>query len=181
MKHITFIVIIVTAFGCSYHTDTLSRGGGISREDLDGLSVAHLATFWQGLEPKIRETDPSGVLLSSREGYICGKQWEWVKPHGDEKSRRIGISVFETQAAAVAAMKFRLRNIASVTVEGADEGTFSGRWWRGVSSAFITVNHRNCIIEVALLSGKYDEHATLLKETATKVISQIDTLKGCEQ
>jgi len=160
--------------GCNPPVPTVPTTRQLTCEDIDGLQVTNISAFWQELEPKIDSSDLSGIL-SKREGYICGKRWEWIKPYKG-RSRLIGISVFESQSAAVAAMEFRLRNIAAVTVVGTDDGTFHGRWWRGVLDPFIGVNYRNCIIEVDLLNNNFDQCATLLKETATTIISQMDVL-----
>ena len=171
MKRILTILTVIYC-GCNPVVRTVSTTRQLTCEDIDGLHVTNISAFWQGLEPKIDSGNPSGIL-SMREGYVCGKRWEWIKPY-EGRSRLIEISVFESQSAAVAAMEFRMRNIASATVFGADDGTFSGRWWRGVSSAFIGVNHRNCIIIVNLLNSNFDQYATLLKETASTIISQMD-------
>jgi len=179
MKRFIFIILFVVASGYITTIHANSEKKQLARQDLERLSLTNLSIFWQGLVPTIHTNDPSGCILSGRDGYICAKCWEWIKPY-EEKSRRIGITVFTSQSAAIAAMEFRLRNIAPVTVAGDNDGTFPGPWHHGHSggglSAFMCVNYRNCIIEVSILSGGYDENATLLKETATTIISQIETL-----
>ena len=172
MLWVTFIVGISA---CAFLGPAIPKSRYITRKDLDRLAITKISAFWQGLEPETKHEDPSGALLKSREGYICGKAWKWIKPYSN-KSRLLGISVYESQSQAVAAMELRLKNVAVPSISGPADGTFPGRWWHGFDDAFLSVNYRNCNIEVSLLNGaRYANSERLLKEAAKSVISQIDT------
>ncbi len=175
MKRFLLVSFIVGISACAFLGPPIPKSRHITSKDLDRLAITNISAFWQGRKPEAKHADPSGVLLKSQEGYICGKTWDWIKPY-DTKSRTIGISVFESKSKAVAAMEWRFQNVAARSISGPDDGTFPGRWWRGFSDAFLVVNYRNCNIEVCLLNGaRYSNCERLLKETATSVISQIDT------
>lgn len=169
------VTFIVGISACAFLGPAIPKSRHITRKDLDRLAITKISAFWQGQEPETKPEDPSRVLLKSREGYICGKTWKWIKPYS-YKSRLLGIKVYESQSQAVAAMERRLKKSAAPSISVPADGTFPGRWWRGYDDAFLAVNYRNCNIEVSLLNGaRYANSERLLKQTATSVISQIDT------
>jgi len=128
------------------------------------LSSLSLSDFWQGAKPEAR--DAPGGLFTRAPGYLGGKRWE-------TKERHIGISVFVSEEAAVAAMEFRIKNVASVIKQGGDKG-FAGRWWYTSGSPNgVFVSYHNAILEVQCDGGTYEDRAQLLLSTGGKVIDRM--------
>jgi hypothetical protein len=134
--------------------------------ELSLSSLLSLADFWQGAKPEALDADPSGVLFTRAKGYLGGKVWK-------TKERNIGISVFVSQEAAVAAMEFRIKNVASRIKQGGDKG-FAGRWWytSGIPNG-VFVSYHNAILEVGCYGGTYEDRAQLLLSTGGKVIERM--------
>ncbi len=143
------------------------RTNTLSLANARNLSLPSLADFWQDGSPEISERDPSGVLFSHSSGFLGSLVWR-------TKERNIGISVFVTQEAAVAAMECRTTNVASVITQGTNV-VLAAKWWyiSGIPNG-IFVCHRNAIVEVGCYGGKYADRAELLKSTVRQVIQNIE-------
>ena len=148
---------------------TAARGTETNRIEatqLQRLDLSGLTNFWQGSAPEPTQRDPSGVLFKDSAGFADARSW-WTK------ERSIGISLFASQEAAIAAMESRTTNVASVVTRGTNT-VLAAKWWytSGIPNG-IFVCHRNAIVEVECYGGKYEDRAELLKSTVRRVIQNI--------
>ena len=112
------------------------------RSKLPLLSLAEVNHFWQGDSIKHISHFIDGNF-NDYAGFLDG-----IKYSGDKK--KVAVSVFQSQAAAIEAMELRRDNVAAVIEPGSSSENLKGKWWFGNNVLnYVFVNQWNTIIEVS--------------------------------
>jgi hypothetical protein len=85
--------------------------------------------------------------------------------------------VFNSQAAAIEAMVYRIINVVSIIVEGGKHELIKVKWWY-TKNPFnaVFLNQHNTIIEVANYYADSNELDNMLVETAVEIARGVDAL-----
>ena len=172
MRTFLLSLIVLSFFACNKSDPaTIPVQKYFNPDDLSKLKLDSVPDFWENSNFKIDDTFWSYIVYpeENNKGVMYSIRIDGTK------SKIIGVSVFETQAKAIAGMKFRITDVAAVILEGTAKSSFSGEWWYSDGSAFF-VNQWNTIIEVTILTSNYKDVEKELMETAAEIAKRVDRL-----
>ena len=132
-------------------------------EVVDRFRATDFTSFLGRGPATFRPDNLGGVLFKMQPGYLGG---------GTLRSsvRGVGIAVFESKQAALAAVKARRHNVAAVIHQGQQERNLIKHWWFSESQALLSIVHHNVVVEVSDLRRRYSETEKELWATATGFI-----------
>jgi ankyrin repeat protein len=113
-----------------------------------------------------RKDNLGGVLFKIQKGYLGGGTLE-------ASDRGVGIALFESHAAALAAVEARRRNVAAVITKGPRKRDEIADWWFSdrQPQALLSIVHKNVVVEVADRRKPYSEVEQELWTTAKEIIA----------
>lgn len=131
-----------------------------AREVVDSFRTADFASFLGNGPVTFRADNLGGVLFKMQPGYLEGGTLR-------SSSRWVGMAVFESKQAALAAVEARRQNVSAVIDQGQQERNRIEHWWFGETQAFLSIVQENMVVEVGGLNRHYSEIEKELWAAAT--------------
>jgi len=138
MNKYLFLLLSIIVLQCSNSLNSNSTEPFLAQPSLDKLALDSLPAFW-GSDTGHRTS--GGVDFPSQGGYIDDRIF-WAAG-----SRCLGVTIFTSKSAAIAAMEYRINNVACVIQKG---GSTDGKtWWYslGAGCNALFLSKYNTIIE----------------------------------
>jgi hypothetical protein len=172
MRNFTIIccLLIITSISCEKKNDTITKEKYFDPKDIELLSLKNIEGFWDDTDTNIKVSEVNGFFFISDTCFIEGYRY-----NGNEKG--LIISVFETKEIAIAAMEYRIQNVACLILPGEQNGNFEEVWWYSdCIPNCVFVNLWNTIIEVYYYDISFEEVEDILYDTAEEIIQRVDNL-----
>ena len=135
------------------------------------LELEDVGNFWSGDSIK-HISDYICSCFENHPGFINGARYNGV-------NKNIGVSVFNSQTAAIEAMDGRINTVACVIQSGVNNDILKGKWWfSDCIPNIIFVSQWNTIVEVNCYFSDYEQVKTLLIETAAEIAKRVDLLSN---
>ena len=128
-------------------------------EVVDRFRATDFTSFLGRDSVTFRANNLGGVLFKMQPGYLGGGTLR-------SSGRGVGIAVFESKQAALAAVEARRQNVAAVINQGQQERNRIKHWWFSESQALLSIVHENMVVEVIDLNKRYSEIEKELWATA---------------
>ena len=135
-----------------------------SLEIVDRLRDTDFTDFFGEAVLTFRANNLGGVLFKIQPGYLGGGTISSV-------DRKVGIAVFDSEQAALAAVEARRKNVAAVISPGLKERNGITHWWFSEHQALLSIVQENMVVEVGDLKKRYSEIENELWATAVSFIS----------
>jgi len=132
-------------------------------EVIDRFTRAGLSRFFAKGAAAFRKDNLGGVLFRIQKGYLGGGTFR-------SSHRGVGIALFESREAALAAVEARRRDVAAVITKGPKKRNEITDWWFTEDQALLSIVHKNMVVEVSVLDKPNREVEQELWTTAKEVI-----------
>ena len=150
--------VLLPGFGCFAATNDVS-----ANKLLERFKAADFSSFFGTTNATFRRDNLGGVLFKLRPGYVTGGTLR-------TRYRGVGIAIYESHEAAMAAVERRRKDVASVIEQGRKEQNGVTDWWFGESQALLSIVHRNIVFEVGDSDRRYSAVEDELWAVATKFL-----------
>ena len=130
---------------------------------LEQFKAADFSAFLGTTNAIFRKDNLGGVIFESRPGYVTGGTLEF-------RHRHIGIAIYESHEAAMAAVEWRRKDVAGVIEKGKREQNGVTHWWFGESQALLSIVHGRMVFEDCDSDKRYSAVEDELWATAMKFL-----------
>ena len=156
-----FAALAVLMMHCSI--GTAASGQMSATELLQRFRVTDFSSFLGTTNVVFRQDALGGVIFRRQAGYVAGGTLESVH-------RRVGVAIYESHEAAIAAVEAWRKDVASVIERGPHERSGTTDWWFGESQAYLAIVQDDVVFIVSDLDRRYSEASEELWATATKFL-----------
>ena len=167
MKFAHYLLVLSALFTVPWCRCVAAGDQSFSTAMFDGFRTADFSSFLGTTNAAFRKDNLGGVIFKSRPGYITGGTLE-------SGHRFVGIAVFESHQAAMAAVEWRRKDVAAIIEKGRRERNGVVHWWFGESQALLSIVQGSMVFEVCDLDRRYSDIEDGLWTEATKFLKIAD-------
>lgn len=140
--------------------------GLFTAELVDRFKIMDFSPFLGSDKPWFQKDNLGGVLFEERADYVAGATLR----HG---YRQVGIAVFKSHEAAIAAVEYRRRNVAAPIEIAQKPRNGVADWWFCEWQALLDIVQDNLVFEVGDIHGHYSKIEKELWNTAIKFLKEV--------
>ena len=155
------VAVWLPGFGCFAATNDTS-----AIKLLERFKAAEFSSFIGATNGTFRKDNLGGAIFKSRPGYFTGGTLRFAH-------RDVGIAIYESYEAALAALEWRRKNVANVIEQGRKEQNGVTHWWFCESQALLSIVQGNMVFEVCDLDRRYSAVEDELWVTATNFLKLV--------
>ncbi len=133
---------------------------------LEQFAATDFSSFFGEVTPTFRKDNLGGVLFKGRPGYITGGTLQ-------AGSRGVGIAVFESHDAAIDAVEWRRKNVATIIQKGSGSKSAFSNWWFSETQALLSVVEGRIVFEAHILNKRFSEAEEELWAVSEKLLRKI--------
>ena len=170
--HFTILILFAALFGISCHRQNSESAPPVfNAATAECLKHSDFNAFLGSSNVVFRADNLGGSLFKNAPDYIGG---------GTLRSKHcgVGMAVFGSRKAAIAAVDSRRTNVANVITAGAQTREGIRNWWFCEDQALLSIVHGNAVFEVTHLHKRYSEIENELWRTASELMEAAEQTDG---
>ena len=137
--------------------------GVTAAETLEKFKATDFSSFFRTDKATFRKDTLGGVIFKMRPRYVAGGTLQTI-------CRGVGIAIYESHEAALAAVEWRRKDVAAVIEKGQKERNGISHWWFSESQALLSVVKGSMVFEVSVLDKRYSTVEDELWATAMQFL-----------